>query len=106
MLRRPGLVELGAVDDDDAAVRVGDEGELVVRVAGVERDVVEETGRPGHDALGERVDARHPLGADVEEDQLGRTGAAAGARALAAALLVSHVYIVERISKSFGTDSN
>ena len=47
VFRLPRLVQLGAVNDDDAAIRVGYEGELVVGIAGVERDVVEKGGRPG-----------------------------------------------------------
>ena len=47
VFRLPRLVQLGAVNDDDAAIRVGYEGELVVGIAGVERDVVEKGSRPG-----------------------------------------------------------
>ena len=91
VFRRPRLVQLGAVNDDDAAIRIGYEGELVVGVAGVERDVVEKGRRPGHDALWERVDAQHSLRVDVEKDQFTWTCAVERALALATAPLVSHV---------------
>ena len=91
VLRLPRLVQLGAVNDDNAAIRVGYKGELVVGIACVERDVVEKGGRPGHDALWECVDVQHSLGVDVEEDQFSRTCAVPRTLALASALLVSHV---------------
>ena len=51
VLRLPGFVQLCAVNNDDAPIRVGDESKLVVGVAGVKCDVIEKDGRLGNDAL-------------------------------------------------------